>query len=83
MSNFVELKRQMIEHQMVARGLRDEQVLAAVNAVPREKFVPSDLVEFAYHDAPLPIAARQTISQPYIVALMIAALQLKAEDRVL
>lgn len=83
MSNFVELKRQMIEHQMVARGLRDEQVLAAVNAVPREKFVPANLVEFAYQDAPLPIAARQTISQPYIVALMVAALQLKAEDRVL
>lgn len=83
MSNFVQLKQQMIEHQMVARGLRDEQVLAAVNAVPREKFVPSELVEFAYHDAPLPIAARQTISQPYIVALMVAALQLKPGDRVL
>ncbi len=68
---------------MVARGLRDEQVLAAVSAVPREQFVPADLVEFAYHDAPLPIAARQTISQPYIVALMISALQLQSTDRVL
>ena len=83
MTNFAELKRQMIEHQMIARGLRDETVLNALSAVPREKFVPSELVEFAYSDAPLPIAARQTISQPYIVALMTSALQLKPADRVL
>lgn len=83
MHNFVELKRQMIEHQMVARGLRDDEVLSAMSAVPREKFVPPELVEFAYSDEPLPIAARQTISQPYIVALMVSALQLKPEERVL
>jgi protein-L-isoaspartate(D-aspartate) O-methyltransferase len=58
-------------------------VLNAVAAVPREEFVPTDLVEFAYRDSPLPIAASQTISQPYIVALMTAALQLKPQDRVL
>ena len=68
---------------MLARGLRDEQVLAALEAVPREQFVPADLVEFAYQDTPLPIAARQTISQPYIVALMVSALQLQSADRVL
>ena len=61
MTNFAELRRQMIEHQMIARGLRDEAVLNAMSAVPREAFVPSELVEFAYNDAPLPIAARQTI----------------------
>ena len=83
MHNFAELKRQMIEHQMVARGLRDDEVLSAMSAVPREKFVPPELVEFAYSDEPLPIAARQTISQPYIVALMVSALQLKPEERVL
>lgn len=83
MSNFAELKRQMIEYQMVARGLRDKAVLNALSAVPREKFVPSELAEFAYHDAPLPLAAQQTISQPYVAALMISALQLQPDDRVL
>jgi len=83
MSKFEDLRKQMIDYQLAARGLRDQTVLNAINAVPREEFVPADLVEFAYRDAPLPIAARQTISQPYIVALMTAALELKPEDRVL
>jgi protein-L-isoaspartate(D-aspartate) O-methyltransferase len=73
----------MIDYQLAARGLHDQSVLDAVNAVPREEFVPTDLVEFAYSDSPLPIAASQTISQPYIVALMTAALELKPDDRVL
>jgi protein-L-isoaspartate(D-aspartate) O-methyltransferase len=73
----------MIDYQLAARGLHDQSVLDAVNAVPREEFVPTDLVEFAYSDAPLPIAASQTISQPYIVALMSAALELKPGERVL
>jgi protein-L-isoaspartate(D-aspartate) O-methyltransferase len=73
----------MIDHQLLARGLHDQTVLDAVNAVPREAFVPSELLEFAYNDTPLPIAANQTISQPYIVALMIAALELKPGERVL
>jgi protein-L-isoaspartate(D-aspartate) O-methyltransferase len=80
---FEDLRKQMIEYQLAARGLRDQAVLDAVAAVPREEFVPTDLVEFAYRDSPLPIAASQTISQPYIVALMTAALQLKPGDRVL
>nr|WP_297820802.1 protein-L-isoaspartate(D-aspartate) O-methyltransferase [uncultured Paraglaciecola sp.] len=83
MSDFAALRQQMIEYQMAARGLDDEAVLRAINAVPREEFVPTELVEFAYNDSPLPIAASQTISQPYIVALMTAALELKPEDRVL
>jgi protein-L-isoaspartate(D-aspartate) O-methyltransferase len=83
MGKFEDLRQQMIDYQLAARGLRDEIVLNAIKAVPREEFVPAELVEFAYSDSPLPIAARQTISQPYIVALMTAALELKPGDRVL
>ncbi len=83
MSDFNTLRQHMIDYQLVARGLRDQTVLNAINAVPREEFVPVQLVEFAYSDSPLPIAASQTISQPYIVALMTAALELKEWDRVL
>jgi protein-L-isoaspartate(D-aspartate) O-methyltransferase len=82
-NKFEELRQHMIEHQLVARGLRDQAVLDAVNAVPREEFVPADLIEFAYRDSPLPIEASQTISQPFIVAMMTAALELKPTDRVL
>lgn len=83
MSHFEQLRQQMIDYQLVARGLHDQTVLNALNAVPREKFIPTELVEFAYRDSPLPIEASQTISQPYIVALMTAALKLKENDRVL
>ncbi len=83
MNKFEKLRKQMIDYQLAARGLRDQTVLDAVNAVPREEFVPTELVEFAYSDSPLPIAASQTISQPYIVALMTAALELKTGERVL
>lgn len=83
MSNFKELRQQMINDQLVARGLHDKTTLNALNAVPREKFTPPDLVEFAYRDSPLPIEKNQTISQPFMVALMTAALELKSDDRVL
>ena len=83
MSKFEDLRKQMIDYQLAARGLHDQSVLDALNAVPREEFVPTELVEFAYRDSPLPLAASQTISQPYIVALMTAALELKTEDHVL
>ncbi len=83
MAGFRELRQRMIDYQLLARGLSDQTVLDAVNAVPREEFVPGELVEFAYNDTPLPIAANQTISQPYIVALMTAELELKPGDRVL
>lgn len=83
MSEFKDLRKHMVEYQLAARGLEDEAVLEAVNKVPREQFVPGELVEFAYNDSPLPIEASQTISQPYIVGLMTAALGLKSTDRVL
>jgi len=73
----------MVRHQIAARGVRSEPVLRAMRAVPREEFLPEDLREFAYEDSPLPIAAGQTISQPYIVAFMVEALNLKGGERVL
>jgi protein-L-isoaspartate(D-aspartate) O-methyltransferase len=73
----------MIERQLVARGIRSERVLHAMAEVPRQEFVPHALVEFAYEDTPLPIDEEQTISQPYIVALMLEALELTENDRVL
>ncbi|HEV8238969.1 MAG TPA: protein-L-isoaspartate(D-aspartate) O-methyltransferase [Thermoanaerobaculia bacterium] len=77
------LRDEMIARQLAARGVRDERVLEAMRAVPREEFVPPELVEFAYEDSPLPISEQQTISQPYIVALMAEALELQPGDRVL
>lgn len=68
---------------MRARGIRDPAVLAALERVPRQRFVPPDLERRAYGDYPLPIGHGQTISQPYIVALMTLALELERGDRVL
>ncbi len=76
-------REKMVRSQIAARGVRDPAVLDAMRAVPREAFLPAELAEFAYHDAPLPIEKGQTISQPYIVALMTEALQLRPSDRVL
>jgi protein-L-isoaspartate(D-aspartate) O-methyltransferase len=73
----------MVQHQIEHRGVRDSLVLEAVRAVRREAFLPEDLHEFAYDDAPLPIDQGQTISQPYIVALMTEALQLRGGEHVL
>jgi protein-L-isoaspartate(D-aspartate) O-methyltransferase len=73
----------MVRGQIEARGIRDRAVIEAMTEVPREAFVPGDQAEFAYQDNPLPIAEGQTISQPYIVGLMTAALELKPGDRVL
>ena len=73
----------MVRAHLAARGIRDPAVLDAFRAVPREAFVPAELQEFAYADAPLPIERGQTISQPYIVALMTAALQLSPGESVL
>ena len=72
-------RRRMVERQLARRGIRDERVLAAMERVPRDAFVPADLAEFAYDDNPLPIAEGQTISQPYIVALMAEAAQIGPE----
>jgi len=76
-------REQMIESQVAARGVRDAAVLRALREVPREAFLPPELAEFAYRDSPLPISCGQTISQPYIVALMTAALRLAPGERVL
>jgi protein-L-isoaspartate(D-aspartate) O-methyltransferase len=76
-------RERMVAKQIRDRGVSDEAVLAAMRTVPREIFVLGPYRPFAYDDTPLPIPANQTISQPYIVAFMIAALRLKPEDRVL
>jgi protein-L-isoaspartate(D-aspartate) O-methyltransferase len=76
-------RERMVERQLARRGIRDPAVMRAMRSVPRDRFVPKDLVEFAYDDTPLPIDANQTISQPYIVALMADALELEPDDRVL
>lgn len=76
-------RQEMVQNQLVSRGITDEAVLEAVSHVPRERFVPRELVEFAYEDTPLPIEEAQTISQPFIVALMAELLELKPDDRVL
>lgn len=73
----------MVQQQIVKRGIHSPEVIAALRKVPREKFIAKALGKFAYEDAPLPIAEQQTISQPYIVAFMLEALQLKGPERVL
>ena len=73
----------MVDRQVARRGVRDNAVLDAMRDVPREEFVPDDLQEFAYEDCPLPIEAGQTISQPYVVGLMIAAAELRSDAHVL
>jgi protein-L-isoaspartate(D-aspartate) O-methyltransferase len=76
-------RQRMVERQVAGRGVRDPRVLEAMREVPREAFVASGFEEFAYEDSPLPIEVGQTISQPYIVALMIEAAEVKPGDRVL
>ena len=73
----------MVDIQIARRGVRDRHVLDAMRQVPREAFVEPGFEEFAYEDGPLPIGEGQTISQPYIVALMIEAAEVKPGDRVL
>ena len=73
----------MVDEQLARRGVRDARVLVAMRETPREAFVPELLKSRAYDDGPLPIEAGQTISQPYVVALMIEAAELTADDRVL
>ena len=76
-------RERMVETQLVPRGIRDEGVLRAMRKVPRHRFVGEDLRGEAYDDHPLPIGHRQTISQPYIVALMTQALALTGRERTL
>ena len=83
MSDFADLRERMVQRQIEARGIRDPAILDAFREVPREAFVSPDYARNAYDDHPLPIEAGQTISQPYIVALMIAAAGIGPGDKVL
>ncbi len=80
---FERQREEMVRKQIEARGVTDRKVLEAMNKVPRHLFISEALWDQAYGDFPLPIGEHQTISQPYIVAEMTQALQLKEEDRVL
>jgi protein-L-isoaspartate(D-aspartate) O-methyltransferase len=80
---FKALREHMVSSQIRRRGISDKKVLAAMSQVPRHRFVPKNLVSRAYADHPLPIGQGQTISQPYIVALMTESLGLNGYERVL
>ena len=83
MIDYLAACERMVREQIVSRGINDPRVLRAMAKVPRHLFVETELWEHAYEDHPLPIGANQTISQPYIVALMAEALELKGMERVL
>ena len=82
-SRWAGLRARMVAEDLEARGLSDRRVLAAMSVVPRERFVPQSLAASAYDDRPLPIGEGQTISQPYVVALMADAADVGPQDRVL
>lgn len=81
--DYEKARRRMVENQLKARGVKDKKVLEAMGKVPRHLFVPEDIRHLAYADRPLPIGEGQTISQPYIVALMTECLSLKGNEKVL
>lgn len=83
MRDFSIARRRMVEEQVIARGVRDQRVIEAMLKVPRHKFVEEALQAKAYQDAPLPIGERQTISQPYMVAVMSESLALNGSEKVL
>ncbi len=83
MINFDSERRRMVDEQLINRGVYDERVLAAMRKVPRHEFLPEALHAVAYSDSALPIGEGQTMSQPYMVALMTELLELKGGDRVL
>ncbi len=76
-------REHMVESQLVLRGIKDRRVLDAMRQVPRHLFIPKDMRDLAYCDGPLPIGQGQTISQPYIVALMTELLELTGQEKVL
>jgi protein-L-isoaspartate(D-aspartate) O-methyltransferase len=78
-----DLRERMVRQQIETRGVKDPAVLAAMRSVPRHRFVPRDYREASYNDSPLPIGEGQTISQPYIVALMSELLEVEPGDKVL
>ncbi len=80
---FAEQRREMVERQLRKRGIRDARVLEAMLAVPRHEFVPEEYRDMSYEDKPIAIGEGQTISQPFIVAAMIEAMELKGNEKVL
>lgn len=83
MADFAALREEMVARQIAGRGIESTRLLAAMREVPREAFVPDALALYSYDDSPLPIEAGQTVSQPYIVALMIEAAGIAPGDSVL
>jgi len=83
MTDWAQWRERMVEEQIRGRGLTDKRLLAAFRKVPRHEFIPEEFQFQAYADHPLPIGAGQTISQPYIVALMTSHLRLQGHERVL
>lgn len=80
---YQDARLRLVRRELVSRGVDDERVLEAMASVRREKFLPPHMSEFAYADGPLPIGSGQTISQPFIVAIMAMAAELDSRDRVL
>ncbi|MEA3080396.1 MAG: protein-L-isoaspartate(D-aspartate) O-methyltransferase, partial [Sphingomonadales bacterium] len=83
MADFASEREEMVERQLRCRGITEPHILDAFRVVPREAFIGGGYAHLAYGDHPLPIEAGQTISQPYIVALMIQAAEIKPGDKVL
>jgi len=83
LNNFQSKRQQMVDTQLIPRGIRDKRVIDAMKKVPRHLFLDEALWPQAYEDHPLPIGEKQTISQPYIVALMTELLQLTGKEKVL
>lgn len=81
--DFTRLREEMVANQILARGIKDSLVLKAMGKVPRHSFLPMELRDLAYQDGALPIGFGQTISQPYVVALMTQALNLNGDEKVL
>ena len=80
---FATARNRMVESQLVSRGIKDTRVLETMRKVPRHRFVEEAFVSQAYNDHPLPIGEKQTISQPYMVALMTEALELQGDEKIL
>ena len=83
MDRYSKQRKKMVDAQIRSRGVRDERVLRAMEKIPRHLFVDEGLIDQAYSDSPLPIGEKQTISQPYIVAIITEALELKGSEKVL
>jgi protein-L-isoaspartate(D-aspartate) O-methyltransferase len=83
MTDYELLRKQMVDQQIIARGVTDERVLSAMNKVPRHLFVSESHQHEAYNDYPIPVGNDQTISQPYMVALMTELLHLDGDEKVL